>query len=140
VRSHLVPAAIMKMANAIEQKHETIEIWGDGTARREFLFADDLADFIWTFLPKLAELPDPMNVGVGEDHSVTDYYETTARLAGWRGRFTYDASKPAGMKRKLLDVSAQRALGWSPATSLNVGIRETIGYYASVRETHSPSL
>lgn len=134
VRSHLLPAAIMKVANAIAHRQETIEIWGDGTARREFLFADDLADFIWTFLPKLAELPDPLNVGVGEDHSVTDYYETIARVAGWQGRFTYDASKPAGMKRKLLDVSAQKALGWSPLTSLEIGIRETMGYYAGVRK------
>jgi len=133
VRSHLVPAAVMKVLGAIARGAPTIEIWGDGTARREFMFGADLADFIWEWLPRLGDLPDLTNVGVGADHTVTEYYETVARVAGYRGGFVYDPSRPAGMKRKLLDVSQQRRLGWQPGTPLETGIRETIAYYRSLQ-------
>lgn len=133
VRSHLVPAAIMKVVAAKEEGRDAVEIWGDGTARREFMFAHDLADFIWTWLPRVQELPDVMNVGVGHDHSVTEYYEAIADAVGYSGGVVYDPSKPAGMKRKLLDVSQQTELGWQPKTSLADGIRETLAYYLSIR-------
>lgn len=133
VRSHMVPAAIMKVVAAAEEGRDEVEIWGDGTARREFMFARDLADFIWTWLPRVEDLPDVMNVGVGQDHSVTEYYEAIAAAVGYTGGFKYDPSKPAGMKRKLLDVSQQDDLGWRPKTSLADGIRETLQYYRTVR-------
>jgi len=133
VRSHMVPAAIMKVVAAAEEGRHAVEIWGDGTARREFMFARDLADFIWTWLPRIQELPDVMNVGVGQDHSVTEYYEAIAKAVGYSGGFAYDPSKPAGMKRKLLDVTQQTDLGWQPKTSLAEGIQETLQYYRSVR-------
>jgi len=136
VRSHMIPAAIMKVVAALDEGRDKVDIWGDGTARREFMFARDLADFIWTWLPRIEELPDIMNVGVGEDHSITDYYRAIADAAGYTGGFSYDPSKPAGMRKKLLDVSQQQALGWSPPTSLDQGIRETLDYYRS-RQTRN---
>lgn len=129
IRSHLVPAAIRKVSEAVQAGRDEVPIWGDGTARREFMYAADLAEFIWTFLPRASELPDVMNVGVGRDHSVTEYYEAVAAQLGYRGRFVYDPSKPTGMQRKLLEVSQQTELGWSPSTSLEKGLAETIEFF-----------
>jgi len=129
VRSHLPAAAIMKIEAAVRSGAASVEIWGDGAARREFMFAPDLSDFLWFAVGRLADLPPLMNVGVGEDRTVTQYYEVVARAAGWRGAFTYDAARPTGVRRKLLDVSAQRALGWSPPTSLEAGIAATLDWY-----------
>lgn len=126
LRSHLVPAAMRKVLRAATTGEPTVDIWGDGQARREFMYAGDLADFIWTWLPRIESLPDLMNVGVGKDHTVTEYYQAAAAIAGFEGRFVYDATKPVGMRRKLLDVSAQEALGWRPTTGLEQGMRQTI--------------
>ena len=132
VRSHLPPAAIMKVEAAVRAGERTVEIWGDGTARREFMFAADLADFLWRVHDRLEALPEIMNVGVGEDHTVTEYYEVVAQAAGYDGGFTYNTRKPTGMRRKLLDVSAQTRLGWTPATSLAAGIAATLEYFRSI--------
>jgi GDP-L-fucose synthase len=131
VRSHLLAAAIRKVVEAMREHRAEVDIWGDGTARREFMYAADLADFIWTWLPRLDELPQVMNVGVGDDHTVAEYYEAAAEAADYRGRFAFDASKPVGMMRKLLDVRDQTRLGWSPRTSLREGVTATLrGYLA----------
>jgi GDP-L-fucose synthase len=132
VRSHLPPAAIMKVEAAVRVGDRTVEIWGDGTARREFMFAGDLADFLWRVHDRLETLPPILNVGVGEDHTVREYYEVVARAAGYDGAFVYNPAKPTGMLRKLLDVSGQRRLGWSPPTGLEDGIAATLAYYRSV--------
>lgn len=137
VRSHLVPATIMKLTTATETGAREVEVWGDGTARREFMFASDLADFIWTFLPRLEELPDVMNVGIGTDRTVREYYEATARIVGYTGEFRFDAAKPVGMQRKLVDVSVQRQLGWQPRHSLEDGIALTVQHYQGLRSSNS---
>ena len=129
IKSHLVPAAIVKIMGAIERGDPEVQIWGDGTARREFMYASDLADFIWTWLPHLNRLDDVMNVGVGYDYSVEEYYKAIAEISGYRGGFLFDKTRPVGMRRKLLDVSAQEALGWRPTTSLRDGLAATIAYY-----------
>lgn len=134
VRSHMIPAAIMKIVSATKEKRDVVTIWGDGTARREFMFAQDLADFIWTWLPRLEELPHVMNVGVGRDYSITAYYEAIAKTVGYEGLFNYDTSKPAGMKQKLLDVSLQKRLGWYPKTGLAEGLQTTVLHYHSIRQ------
>ncbi len=121
-KSHLVAAALAKIDHALKTGAPTVEIWGDGTARREFLFAGDVADFIWRFHDRLTELPEVMNVGVGEDLTISGYYRAIADALGYRGGFTYDLTRPVGVRRKLLDVSRQTRLGWSPPTSLNVGL------------------
>jgi GDP-L-fucose synthase len=130
--SHLVPAIIHKVHTAKTNGLPEVEIWGDGTARREFMFAPDLADAIWRAVEDFDSLPDMMNVGVGRDHSVNDYYRIAAQVIGWNGRFVHDTSKPAGMKQKLVSIERQTAWGWAPATSLEEGIRATYEHYRSL--------
>ncbi len=132
--SHLVPAIIRKVHEAKESGAGTVEIWGDGTARREFMFSGDLADGIWRAAERFDDLPDFMNIGLGHDHSVNDYYVEAARVIGWEGAFTHDLSKPTGMKQKLVSVTRQEAFGWSPKTSLAEGIALT---YAHFKEHHA---
>ncbi len=127
--SHLVPAIIQKVHEAKVDGAKTVEIWGDGTARREFMFSSDLADAIFRAADDLESVPDLMNVGVGDDHSVNDYYASIARVIGWEGEFTHDLSKPAGMARKLCDTSRQTAWGWQPQTDLDTGIARTYKFY-----------
>lgn len=127
--SHLVPAVIHKVHEAKRTGAETVEIWGNGTARREFLYAGDLADATLKALDDIATLPDLMNVGLGHDHSINDYYANVARIVGWSGRFVHDLSRPVGMKRKLSDVSRLRDWGWQAPTSLQEGLRRTYDFY-----------
>ena len=127
--SHLVPAIIHKIHTAISQSLTEVEIWGDGTVRREFMYAGDLADAIWRALESFDSLPDLMNVGVGSDRSVNDYYRIVAEVIGWEGEFVHDTSKPAGMKQKLVAIDQQTAWGWSAPSSLEQGLRSTYDYY-----------
>lgn len=127
--SHLLPAIIAKCHAARGAGTETVEIWGDGTARREFMYAEDAADGIWEAVARFDDLPSVMNLGLGHDHSVNDYYATAARVIGWDGAFTHDLSKPVGMKQKLVDTTRQRAFGWQASHSLEEGIAKTYAHY-----------
>ena len=131
-RSHLMAAAIVKIDAARREDLDEVVVWGDGRARREFMFAGDLADFLWAFHDRLEMLPETINVGVGEDHAVDEYYRVAAEVLGWRGRFAHDLARPSGVRRKLLDISAQRALRWSPATELERGVTSAAEYYRSL--------
>lgn len=127
--SHMVPAVIRKIHDARVRQLDTVDIWGDGTARREFMYAGDLADAIVRALNDFEAVPDVMNIGLGFDYSVNDYYKTVARVVGWDGAFSHDVTKPVGMKQKLVDVSRQTAWGFTPATALEDGIAQTYRYY-----------
>lgn len=127
--SHLLPAIIAKTHDAQQTQASEVEIWGDGTARREFMFAEDAADGIWEAVERFDDLPSVMNLGLGHDHSVNDYYAAAAEVIGWNGQFTHDLSKPVGMKQKLTDVSRQKAFGWQPEHSLADGIAKTYAHY-----------
>ena len=128
-KTHMIPAVIHKIYRAVVDRQDTIEIWGDGLARREFMYAGDLADCSWEAVERFDELPELMNVGLGVDYSVNDYYETIAKVIGFKGKFTHDLTKPAGMKRKLTDVSRMLKFGWRPKTTLEDGIRQTVEFY-----------
>ncbi|OCW58345.1 GDP-L-fucose synthase family protein [Hoeflea olei] len=132
--SHLLPAIIRKVDEAKRTGAGTVEIWGSGEARREFMFASDLADGIWTAVERFDELPATMNMGVGTDHSINDYYAAVARVIGWQGSFTHDLSKPVGMKQKLVSVALQQQFGWMPATPLDEAIAETYAHYRTLEE------
>ena len=80
-------------------------------------------------LADLPKLPPVMNIGLGTDHSINDYYATVAKVIGWTGRFTHDLSRPVGMKQKLLAIDAQTGWGWTAPTSLEDGIRATYEFY-----------
>ena len=132
--SHLVPAIIHKVHQAQKSGDATVEIWGDGTARREFMYAEDLVDAIFRAADSLEELPDLINIGVGDDKSINDFYQVVAEVIGWKGDFTHDLSKPAGMARKLSDTSRQQAWGWAPQTSLEEGIAKTYQHYLELQD------
>ncbi|WP_299865490.1 GDP-L-fucose synthase [uncultured Hoeflea sp.] len=130
--SHLLPAIIRKIDEARQSGADSVEIWGTGEARREFMFASDLADGIWAAVTGFNQLPGMMNMGVGQDHSVNDYYAAVARVIGWQGTFTHDSSKPVGMKQKLVSVDLQRQFGWMPSTSLDDAIAQTYSHFRAL--------
>lgn len=130
--SHLVPAIIRKVHEAKEAGSETVEIWGDGTARREFMFSGDLADGVWAAVEGFENLPQTMNMGLGYDYAINDYYSEAAKVIGWTGTFTHDLSRPTGMKQKLLDVSAQNEFGWAPKVGLSDGIARTYTHFQNL--------
>lgn len=130
--AHMIPAAIAKVHDALQSGSDSVEIWGDGTARREFMYAGDLADFIAHLIEHPDRTPDLVNVGVGSDHSVNEYYEIVADVLGYRGGFSHDLSKPSGMAQKLVDTQRLRATGWRPGTSLADGIAKTYDYFLKV--------
>ncbi|KGK99924.1 NAD-dependent epimerase/dehydratase family protein [Thalassobacter sp. 16PALIMAR09] len=132
--SHLLPAIIRKVYEAKAANAPSVEIWGDGTARREFMFGQDMADGVWWAAESFDDLPNMLNLGLGHDHSVNDYYATAARVIGWEGHFTHDLSRPTGMAQKLTDVGRATALGWQAQTSLEEAIAAT---YQHFLEHHS---
>jgi GDP-L-fucose synthase len=134
--SHVLAALIVKIDNAARRGLRTVEIWGTGTPRREFLHVDDLADAA-VFLIKDWSDDEHINIGTGEDLSIADLAEMIARVIGFEGSFVFDASKPDGTPRKLLDVAKLSALGWRYRTDLDGGIRQTYDWY---RRAQAPSV
>lgn len=127
--SHMIPAVIAKVAAAVTNDDTAVEIWGDGEARREFMYSGDLADFIYFALPRFTELPHLLNVGLGHDYSINEYYQAVAKVLGFNGTFTHDLTKPVGMKQKLIDTKKLHAFGWQAKTSLEQGIKKTYEFY-----------
>jgi len=122
--SHLIPAIIHKVHQAKNSGHKTVEIWGDGTARREFMYAGDLADAIVRTITNFETLPFYMNIGLGQDHTINEYYKAAAEVMDYTGSFVRDHSKPVGMARKLVSVERQVAWGWSARHELRDGIEK----------------
>lgn len=129
LHSHMVPAVIHKLHVAKKNASKEVDIWGDGTARREFMYAGDLADCLVEAVRRLDTVPDLMNVGIGDDHTIDEYYDVIAEVVGYRGGFRHDLDKPAGMARKLVDTSKADAWGWRAKTGLKEGIRRTYEFY-----------
>ena len=128
-KSHLVPAIIHKIHQAKISNKPSVEIWGNGNARREFMYSADLADAVFNAARNMEILPNKINIGIGNDYTINEYYETIAEVLGWNGIFTHDLSKPVGMMRKLCDTSLQSNWGWKPKTSLKNGLTKTYQYY-----------
>lgn len=127
--SHLIPAIIHKIHLAKQHGDKTVEIWGTGEARREFMYAGDLAQLIVSAIGRFSSLPALMNVGLGYDYTINEYYEATAEVIGYEGTFVHDLTKPVGMARKLVNVDKQTAWGWQPTHSLKQGIASTYHFY-----------
>ncbi len=127
--SHMIPGVIARMHKAKINNENYIEIWGDGTARREFMYAEDLADAIWFCVKNIKQIPKFINVGIGEDFSIKHYYQTISQIVGFKGEFKFNRTKPIGMKRKLISSKKINQLGWMPKFSLNKGISCTYNYY-----------
>lgn len=128
IHSHMIPAVIRKIHEASITR-DSVEIWGTGEARREFMFVEDLIDFIIWSLDNYDALPSLINVGLGHDYSIKEYYQSIADVIGFKGDFTYDLTKPEGMKRKLCSIQKQNLLGWKPKYSLSDGLDKTYQYY-----------
>ena len=128
-KSHLIAAVIDKISAAQQSHTNEVTIWGTGSVRREFMYASEIADAIFWAIDHIDKLPDILNVGVGVDYTVTEYYEAAADVLGYKGRFIHDVSKPEGMSRKLLNVSKLTSLGWRCGTNLREGIRKTYEHY-----------
>lgn len=127
--SHMLPAVIKKIHEAKVDNLEEIDIWGDGEARREFMYAQELANFTYYSIENFESMPQNINVGLGHDYTINEYYEAIARVIGYKGKFVHDLTKPVGMKQKLIDDSKLKEFGWKCETSLEDGINKTYEYY-----------
>lgn len=132
--SHVLPALIRKAHEARERGDGRLVVWGSGTPRREFLYVDDLADAC-VFLMERGYAGALLNIGTGEDVTIRELAETVMRCVGLDAELVFDASKPDGAPRKLLDVSHIRELGWQARTDLEAGIRLT--YRAFLQATQA---
>ncbi|MEM6763904.1 MAG: GDP-L-fucose synthase [Bacteroidota bacterium] len=120
--SHVLPALIRKFHEAKVNGSPTVEIWGDGSPKREFMHVDDLAEACLYMLENYDEKPF-VNIGVGEDISIKDLALTIKKIVGYEGELDFDTSKPTGTPRKLMDVGRLRAMGFTPKYSLEEGIK-----------------
>lgn len=129
--SHMIPAVIRKLDEAKKNNQQLIDIWGDGEARREFMYAEDLAEFIFYALDNFQAMPQNLNVGLGKDYTINDYYQVVANTVGFTGSFKHDLSKPVGMKQKLIDDRKLKEFGWAYRVDLEAGIKKTYEFYLS---------
>jgi GDP-L-fucose synthase len=119
--SHVLPALIRKMHEAKMANAPAVEVWGDGSPEREFLYADDLAEALVHLLKNYNE-KEFVNVGYGSDISIKELALTIKKVIGYQGELVWDASKPNGTPKKLMDSSRMQALGWQPKVNLEEGI------------------
>jgi len=124
-RSHVVSALVRRCVEAKRANVPSVTLWGTGSARRELLHVDDLADAC-LFLLKHYSSPEIVNVGTGEDVTIRELAETIASIVGYTGTLEWDLSKPDGMPRKLMDVSRIHTLGWRHQVDLATGIRSVV--------------
>ncbi len=128
-RSHAIASIIHKIHNAKKNHEKKISIWGNGLARREFMYVSDLADLIIECMKRFDEVPEVINSGLGKDYSINDYYKIIAEELNWRGEFSHDLSKPVGMKQKMVCTKLLDKFGWKHKTSLEKGIKLTVEFY-----------
>ena len=121
-RSHLIASTLFKTHAARESGGAHVDVWGDGTARREFTYAPDLAAWMVAAIDDLAAWPAYMNVGAGTDNSIREFYELAAEIVGFDGELAFDATKPSGVRQRLIDSSLARRHGWAPRTSIRDGM------------------
>lgn len=126
--SHVLPALMARLHDAKRDRLPEVAIWGSGKPLREFLYVDDLADAL-VFLLKNYSGYDHVNVGTGQEVSIRTLAEQVAAAVGWQGRFVFDATKPDGTPRKLMDNAKLAKLGWTARTSLAEGLRLTYAWF-----------
>jgi GDP-L-fucose synthase len=127
--SHVIPALIRKCLEAVEKGLDTIEVWGTGSASREFLFVEDAAEAV-VLATERYNGAEPINIGAGHEVTIRKLAEVIVELTGFQGRIAWDPSKPDGQPRRCLDTSkAEREFGFKAKTPLEVGLRNTIRWY-----------
>jgi GDP-L-fucose synthase len=129
--AHVLPALVRKIHEARERGQNKVVVWGTGAPLREFLYSDDLGEALVFLMQecKAEQIGEAINVGTGEDISILDLARRIAELVGFKGELEFDAGKPDGTPRKLLDVSRMHALGWHHRVSLEEGLRRTYSAY-----------
>lgn len=130
VHSHFMPSILRKIHQAKKNGYPSIEIWGDGEAKRELMYVDDLINFLLLVKGQIQELPDYINVGVGEDLSINEFYQIAAEILEYHGGFMHNLDKPSGIARRLLDSQKAKLLGWQQKTTLREGIAQTYNWLA----------
>lgn len=128
-KSHMIPAVIRKISEAKERGIDTVDIWGNGLARREFMYAGDFADFVSHAVNHFELMPQNINVGLGRDYTINEYYKKIAEVISYEGRFVHDLYKPIGMHQKLIDDTKLTKFGWKPKISLEFGLQKTYHYF-----------
>ncbi len=131
-KSHVLSALVRRFVDARDAGAESVTLWGTGTARREFMHVDDLAEAV-LFAMERWKSPEVINIGTGTDVSIRELAEMIARISGFNGRIHWDSTKPDGMPRKCMDVSRLAALGFKPRISLAEGIRRMIQEYTAIK-------
>ena len=126
--SHVIPALIKKMSIAKERNLEFCEIWGSGKPKREFLYVDDLAEALILISEKYKNL-EPINVGSGFEISISSLANKIKKIIGFKGRLFFNRKYPDGVKRKILNSSKIKKLGWKPKTCFDDGLRETVEWF-----------
>ena len=133
--SHVLPALIRKFHIAKTEGHDSVEIWGTGQPRREFLHVDDMANAV-IHLVGLENPPNLVNVGTGVDVTITELAELVAKIVGFEGKLEFDTSKPDGPPVKRTDIRLIQETGWKPEIELEDGIRQTYQTYLQETETN----
>ncbi|MCK5218942.1 GDP-L-fucose synthase, partial [bacterium] len=128
LHSHVLSALVKKFVDAVDNKAQSVTMWGTGTARREFMHVDDAAEAI-LFLMEYYDSPQLINIGWGEDISIKELALLIAQKVGFEGELIWDTTKPDGMLRKCMDVSRIKTLGYAPKITLEKGIQKTIEEY-----------
>jgi GDP-L-fucose synthase len=130
--SHVLPALIRKVYEAKVSGAECVEVWGTGQAKREFMHCDDLADIVTRTL-FMDDIPDLINVGTGEDISISDLVDMVKKCIGYAGAVHYNTDKPDGTPRKLLDITRLKSLGLGATTTLESGIKDAYEWFIDNR-------
>jgi GDP-L-fucose synthase len=131
--SHVIPALIRKCVDAVERGADQIEVWGDGSATREFLYVDDAAEGIMLASERYNS-SDPVNLGSGSEISIKDLVEKIAAVVGFKGSIAWDASKSNGQPRRKLDTRrAEERFGFHSQTGFEDGLRRTVDWYVEAR-------
>ena len=142
--SHVIPALLLRFHEAVQRGDDEVVIWGSGTPMREFLHVDDMAAASVhvmnldtdTYRAHTQPMLSHINVGTGVDCTIRELAETVARVTGFDGRLVFDASKPDGTPRKLMDVSRLAALGWRASIALEDGLRDAYGWFVESQERY----
>jgi len=127
--SHMIPAVIRKINDAKNNNLKSIDIWGDGLARREFMYTADFADFVFYAVDNFETMPQNINVGLGHDYTINEYYQKIADVIDYKGEFNHDLSRPTGMQKKLIDDTRLKKFGWQHKTTLEQGLQKTYEYF-----------
>lgn len=123
-RSHVIPALLRRMHDAAAEEASEVVVWGTGTPKREFLYADDLAEALYLLMEEYEER-ETINVGSGQEQTIAELADVIKEVVGFKGIVRFDPSRPDGTPRKIIDSSRMHALGWRARVSLQDGLRRT---------------